>query len=603
MSETRGTLPVNAEGDSGGRWTRRLSVLVALVITGGLGAGLALLVAPGAGSASVWPEPDNQGPSPAHVSPDGDHLGLYTYDSNTCNPNSRSDPINIIFHGPFGESRFVNAHASDSSHGGWSDHPSTDQYFLDHGQCEVMDGTNADGPDFPPTDRWHMRYNQGPDVDPVWEQYTVAAAHHEDFIFPACHAVDGNDNDPPGGFNKGRVEIWFKWTQEATDPHVNTWQEDWDNVKRFKQCDNDFAWSNGLVFHIEIACTGVDPAVGFCDPDTSRVSESSYGEEGNDDSFLAAINSDGRFVAFDSQASNLVAGDTNGSRDVFVRDRATGVTERVSVDSNGGEGNGMSFLPAISSDGRFVAFESWASNLVQPDTNNASDIFVHDRLTGITERVSVDSGGGQGNGPSDGSAISADGRFVAFVSSATNLVPEDSNGKRDIFVHDRETGITGRVSVDSGGGQANAVHPGTFAGDHCEDPDADGLFDLDDPCPDNPDCDGDSQGLGDAFGLFLRDGVEVFMGTLVTVACAATPAADDEDPDALGPDWDDSQGVDGSDLFLFAERFGTELGVPPPVGKQPYWTRFDIYPTAASLNKIDGSDLFVLASYFGDSCP
>ena len=135
------------------------------------------------------------------------------------------------------------------------------------------------------------------------------------------------------------------------------------------------------------------------------------------------------------------------------------------------------------------------------------------------------------------------------------------------------------------------------------DTDVDGLGDGCDPCPANPDCDGDSQGLGDPFGLFLRDGVEVFMGTLVTVACSATSAINDEYPDALGPDWDDSQDMDGSDLFLFAERFGTELGVPPPIGKKPYIVRFDIYPAAASLNKIDASDLFVLATYFGDSCP
>ena len=135
------------------------------------------------------------------------------------------------------------------------------------------------------------------------------------------------------------------------------------------------------------------------------------------------------------------------------------------------------------------------------------------------------------------------------------------------------------------------------------DTDGDGLGDACDPCPDNPDCDGDSLGLGDSFGLFFRDGVEVFLGTLPTVACAATPATDDEDPDAAGPDWDDSQDVDGSDVSLFAERFGTELGVPPPVGKQPYIERFDIYPTDASLHKIDGSDVSVLAEYFGNSCP
>ncbi len=95
----------------------------------------------------------------------------------------------------------------------------------------------------------------------------------------------------------------------------------------------------------------------------------------------------------------------------------------------------------------------------------------------------------------------------------------------------------------------------------------------------------------------------MLIGTLVTVACAATSTIDDEDPDALGADWDDSQDVDGSDLFLFAERFGTELGVLPPIGKKPFLQRFDIYPTDTSRNKIDGSDLFVLASYFGDSCP
>ena len=135
------------------------------------------------------------------------------------------------------------------------------------------------------------------------------------------------------------------------------------------------------------------------------------------------------------------------------------------------------------------------------------------------------------------------------------------------------------------------------------DADEDGVADSLDPCPANPDCDGDSLGLGDSFGLFFRDGVEVFLGTLPLVACPATDTTDDEDPDATGADFDDSQDVDGSDVFLFAQRFGAELGVPPQLGKLPYIPRFDIYPTAASLNKIDGSDVFVLATYFGTSCP
>ena len=135
--------------------------------------------------------------------------------------------------------------------------------------------------------------------------------------------------------------------------------------------------------------------------------------------------------------------------------------------------------------------------------------------------------------------------------------------------------------------------------------DYDGILDTD-GCHDSPgdDFDGDSLGLGDPFGLFFRDEVEVFMGTLPGFACAATPDIDDEDPDATGTDWDDSQDVDGSDVFLFAQRFGTEPGEPPPLPpKLPYSQRFDIYPTAASLNKIDGSDVFVLATYFGTSCP
>ena len=109
---------------------------------------------------------------------------------------------------------------------------------------------------------------------------------------------------------------------------------------------------------------------------------------------------DGRYVAFASYASNLVLGDTNWIWDVFVRDRSTGVTERVSVDSSGVEGTYYSWQPSISSDGRYVAFSSGASNLVAGDTNLAFDIFVHDRSTGSTDRISVDSSGNEANGSS-----------------------------------------------------------------------------------------------------------------------------------------------------------------------------------------------------------
>jgi Tol biopolymer transport system component len=194
---------------------------------------------------------------------------------------------------------------------------------------------------------------------------------------------------------------------------------------------------------------------------TERVSISTTGDEGNGWSGGRAISPDGRYVAFESETSNLVPGDTNDTGDVFVRDRVTGTTERVSVDSVGNEGNGYSQNPSISSDGRYVVFESFsATNLVPGDTNNRADVFVHDRLTGVTERVSVSSSETQGNNDSTWGTISADGRYVAFSSDASNLVSGDTNGSTDAFVRDLVSGTTERVSVDSSGIQANAFAGG-----------------------------------------------------------------------------------------------------------------------------------------------
>src|SRR5216117_3024843 len=202
---------------------------------------------------------------------------------------------------------------------------------------------------------------------------------------------------------------------------------------------------------------------------TERVSVASGGTEGNGASLSSALSADGRFVAFDSTATDLVAADTNGVSDVFVHDRQTGATERVSVASGGAQGNGSSgligfaFPPALSADGRFVAFVSSATNLVAGDTNGATDVIVHDRQTGMTERVSVASDGTQANNASSYPVLSADGRFVAFDSAATDLVAGDTNGVSDVFVHDRQTGTTERVSVASGGAQGNGNSGGFFA--------------------------------------------------------------------------------------------------------------------------------------------
>ena len=174
---------------------------------------------------------------------------------------------------------------------------------------------------------------------------------------------------------------------------------------------------------------------------TERVSVASGGRQANDDSSFsspAAVSADGRFVAFESHASNLVPGDTNRASDIFVRDRRRGVTVRVNVGAGGVQGlGGESYDPSVSADGRFVAFDSLATNLVPGDTNRKTDVFVRDRRAGVTRRPSVGTDGIQGDGLSNHPALSADGRYVAFSSSASNLVPRDTNYVNDVFVRTR----------------------------------------------------------------------------------------------------------------------------------------------------------------------
>ncbi|MGH2692226.1 MAG: TolB family protein [Actinomycetota bacterium] len=192
-----------------------------------------------------------------------------------------------------------------------------------------------------------------------------------------------------------------------------------------------------------------------------RVSISSTEVQGNGESYNGvAMSPDGRFLAFWSASTNLAPGDTNARGDIFVRDRIAGTTQRVSVGSGGVQADATSSEPAISNDGRFVAFKSYATNLAGLDIDLSpggySDIYVHDRETGQTERVSVSSDGEDGIVNSYRPAISGDGRYVAFDSEATNLVPADTNGFGfDVFVHDRTTGRTEQVSVNSAGIQAN----------------------------------------------------------------------------------------------------------------------------------------------------
>ena len=194
---------------------------------------------------------------------------------------------------------------------------------------------------------------------------------------------------------------------------------------------------------------------------TERVSVTSAEAQANGASSAPAITPDGRLVAFASNAANLSTGDTNGASDVFVRDRVGGSTDRVSLAAPGGSVNGASGAPDLSDDGRFVVFES-AARLVPADTDGFLDIYVRDRIEGTTERVSVASGGEAANNGSFAASISGDGRFVVFASAATNLVPGTPAGGANIFRRDR---ITGTVEL---------LSQGASAGDLSDAPDASG---------------------------------------------------------------------------------------------------------------------------------
>jgi len=188
----------------------------------------------------------------------------------------------------------------------------------------------------------------------------------------------------------------------------------------------------------------------------------SDGTQGNGLSQASSLSADGRYVVFQSVANNLVLSDTNNNADIFVHDRQSLSTILVSVASDGTQGNSFSTTPSISADGRYVSFGSNASNLVSGDTNDLTDVFVHDLQTSATTLVSVASDGTQGRDISQTSSISADGRYVFFNSSATNLVSGDTNGFTDVFVHDRQTSVTTLVSVATDGTQGGGASSGVF---------------------------------------------------------------------------------------------------------------------------------------------
>ncbi len=191
---------------------------------------------------------------------------------------------------------------------------------------------------------------------------------------------------------------------------------------------------------------------------TVHISKTTAGVQGNASSRYPAISNDGRYVSFTSLATNLVAGDTNARPDVFRRDSVSNVTIRVSVTNAGAQGNNTqtrsdNITSSISGDGRYVLFRSSASNLVAGDTNGLDDLFVRD-VTGLTtKRVSLSNTGVQPNNLSYMGKISNDGRYVVFSTAATNLVVGDTNIAEDVFVRDRTLNTTTRVSISTSGAQ------------------------------------------------------------------------------------------------------------------------------------------------------
>jgi WD40-like Beta Propeller Repeat len=179
---------------------------------------------------------------------------------------------------------------------------------------------------------------------------------------------------------------------------------------------------------------------------TSRIGAAASGGDPDLYSHRPAISAEGRYVVFESGASNLVPGDTNGVLDVFVRDTRTGVTSRVSLTSAGGQIDRHSHSAAISADGRYVAFTSHGTNILPGDANRLGNVYVRDRVAGTTLRAGPPAMVGDYDNNAATPSISADGRYVSYGTYAA-LVPTDTNGTADIYVWARETGALERISV------------------------------------------------------------------------------------------------------------------------------------------------------------
>jgi Tol biopolymer transport system component len=269
------------------------------------------------------------------------------------------------------------------------------------------------------------------------------------FVSEASNLLGGDPGADPNGF----ADIFLVDTQTSTIRLVSSAGAPADG----DSLDVDIS-ANGRYVVFETFATnivpgdanGADADIVLFDAETGGLSlvsrRGAAGVQGDDVSFAPTISADGTKVAFGSRATNLVGNDTNGKADIFVRDVVTGVTSRVSTDSTGRQANNTSFDATIAPGGGFVALSSLASNLVSGDKNGARDVFWKNLSTGKMIRASVTNGEREASSSSGLEDISANGRWVVFNSSASNLVKGDDNNKGDVFVRDRIDGTTVRVS-------------------------------------------------------------------------------------------------------------------------------------------------------------
>lgn len=332
-----------------------------------------------------------------------------------------------------------------------------------------------------PTDR---------DSDPEAVNLTTALAAIPDFVGETSRiSVDSNEQEANGNSINASISAdgrYVVFDSVATNLTTADNNSTWDIFLRDRLNQNTIRLTAGLA-EGESDGASIDPvisdngttivfsssATNLVDDDTNqvadifrfdminseliRISVNQDNDEGNDDSDAPDVSADGRYIVFESNATNLTSDtDSNSATDVFLFDSLTGQTERISVSSEEEEGNGISRNPSVSDDGRFVVFDSQSNNLVDNDNNNASDIFLRDRLLGETRRINIDNNNNEANGDSEIPVISGNGSVVAFRSIASNLVENDNNNVRDIFVKDLIDNISSRVSISSSGAEGDA---------------------------------------------------------------------------------------------------------------------------------------------------